>query len=582
LGTSFSQSLKYADTSSLISPDAAAGKFVIFSGSEAGAGGRGGRGAGFGGNAGNPCVALLNPSMAQNNGRGGFGFGGNNVLARYGSAAAIGIADLDMTPMGRRAFINEPVGTQIDGPPNTPRAPIVVNRNGQIGTLDNGRVGGRLPNGMTAAQLQQQIDSARVDSVGRVRRSAMYAMEESVRACATQDSIAVSHGAASMMGPGGIAAADSAAMARLGGVGGGRGGAGGGRGAGGRGGVGAGNSTDAPAAQIHLTKSAATKLLGRSPDGMAAGTAGKTVSANLAWEEKDVGDWARNVVAMVPGSDPALKGEYVLVSAHNDHVGFNTVPVNHDSLKAYNDARMRIEMSKKVGDLISPTQAELAGIHVNMDSLRKIRPARLDSINNGADDDGSGSMGILEIAEYIAKMPVKPKRTTLFVWQTGEEAGLRGSAYFATHPTVPVDSITADINIDMIGRGRAEDIPGGGPTYVGVVGSGFMSSELAEVIASANLRQKQPLALDPKFDLPTTWPGYNNIYGRSDHFNYARQCIPIAFFFTGLHGDYHQRTDEPQYIDYPHYSMIANMIRDVIVDLGNKPQRVQLDKPCLR
>jgi hypothetical protein len=573
-----------ADTSSLISPDAAAGKFVIFASTADATGGRGGRGGAPGANTGNPCLAILNPSMAGNAGRGGFGFGGGaNVLGRYGNAAAIGLIDLDQTPMGRRPFMNEPTG-QLDlakGPPNTPRAPIVVNRNGQIGTLENGQVGGHLPNGMTAAQLQQQIDSARADSIGRLRRSAMYGAQESVRACATQDSIAVSHGAASMMGPGGIAAADSAAMARLGGVGGGRGGAGGGRGAGGRGGAG-GNNGEAPAAQIHLTNAAAEKLLGRSAMGMTAGTAGKTVSANLAWEEKDVGDWARNVVAIVPGSDPALKGEYVLVSAHNDHVGFNTTPVDHDSLKAYNDARMRIQMSKKVGDLVPATAAELAGIHVNMDSLRKIRPARLDSINNGADDDGSGSMGILEIAEYIAKMPVKPKRTTLFVWQTGEEAGLLGSQYFATHPTVPVDSITADINIDMIGRGRAEDIPGGGPTYVGVVGSGFMSSELAEIIASANLRQKQPLALDPKFDLPTTWPGYNNIYGRSDHFNYARQCIPIAFFFTGLHGDYHQRTDEPQYIDYPHYSMIANMVKDAIVDLGNRPQRVQLDKPCLR
>jgi hypothetical protein len=134
----------------------------------------------------------------------------------------------------------------------------------------------------------------------------------------------------------------------------------------------------------------------------------------------------------------------------------------------------------------------------------------------------------------------------------------------------------------MIGRGRGEDLPGGGPTYVGVVGSGFMSADLAEVVASANQRQKQPLALDPKFDLPTTWPGYNNIYGRSDHFNYARQCIPIAFFFTGLHGDYHQRTDEPQYIDYPHYSLITNLIRDIVVDLGQREQRPSLDKPCLR
>jgi hypothetical protein len=393
-----------------------------------------------------------------------------------------------------------------------------------------------------------------------------------------------------MMGPGGRAAADAAALASVGVVGGGRGGAGG-RGGGGRGGAGGAAAGEAPTASIRLTKAAATQLLGRSPDGMSSGTSGKTVTANLAWEERDASDWSRNVVAIVPGSDPALKGQYVLVSAHNDHVGYSTAPggspavfsvVDHDSLKAYNDIRTRLALSRRVGDLASISAQELAAIRINMDSLRRIRPARLDSINNGADDDGSGSMAILEIAEYIAKMPVKPRRSTIFVWQTGEEGGLRGSAYFATHPTVPVDSIVADINIDMIGRGRAEDIPGGGPTYVGVVGSGFLSADLAEIVASVNTRQRQPLALDPKFDLPTTWPGYNSIYTRSDHYNYARQCIPIAFFFTGLHGDYHQRTDEPQYIDYPHYSMITNYIRDIVTELGTRAQRPSLDKPCIR
>ena len=101
-------------------------------------------------------------------------------------------------------------------------------------------------------------------------------------------------------------------------------------------------------------------------------------------------------------------------------------------------------------------------------------------------------------------------------------------------------------------------------------------------MAATNLKEKQPLNLDPKFDLPTIWPGYNNIYGRSDHFNYARQCIPIAFFFTGLHGDYHQRTDEAQYIDYPHYALITNYIKDVILELDNRAVRPSLDKPCTR
>jgi hypothetical protein len=580
-----------ADTASLISPEAAAGKFVIFSPAPAApTGGRGAQQA-----APNVCVAILNPGAATGRGagRGGFGgFGGGaNPTQRYMmSAAAVAVADLDLTPMGRRAAINDPVATAAQQPAPTPRAPIVVTHNGVIGTVNNGQiVGGSLPNGMTAAQLQQQIDSMRADSIARVRREARYEAQEAVAACAPQDSIAVSHGGASMMGPGGRAAADSAALAAVAAVGSGRGGGGGG-GRGGRGGFG-GATGEAPVASLRITKAAATQLLGRAPDGMSPGTAGKTVTANLAWEERDASDWARNVVAMVPGSDPALKGQYVLVSAHNDHVGYSMAQgpavfnvADHDSLKAWNDARQRLRLSQLAGDLVPESEIadEVAKIRINVDSLHRIRPARLDSINNGADDDGSGSMGILEIAEYIAKMPVKPKRSTLFVWQTGEEGGLRGSAYFATHPTVPVDSIVADINIDMIGRGRAEDIPGAGPTYVGVVGSGFMSKDLANVVAGVNLRQKQPLALDRRFDSFTTWPGYNNIYGRSDHYNYARQCIPIAFFFTGLHGDYHQRTDEPQYIDYPHYNLITNYIRDVVVELGTRQKRPDLEKPCLR
>jgi Zn-dependent M28 family amino/carboxypeptidase len=209
-----------------------------------------------------------------------------------------------------------------------------------------------------------------------------------------------------------------------------------------------------------------------------------------------------------------------------------------------------------------------------MDSIRKIYPkARMDSINNGADDDGSGSMGVLEVAEYIQSMKVKPKRSVLFVWHTGEEAGLIGSNFFTHNPTVPMDSVVAQINIDMIGRGRAEDLPGGGPDYLGVVGSMFDSKDLGETVVNVNKKQAKPLALDYRYDDSTLkWTGYNNIYGRSDHYNYALQGVPIAFFFTGLHGDYHQRTDEAEFIDYPHYARIANYMKDIVVEVGNGPR----------
>ena len=334
-----------------------------------------------------------------------------------------------------------------------------------------------------------------------------------------------------------------------------------------------------PAVAIRITKEAAAQLFTRkSVGGLAPGNAGGTVSGSFDYVELP-SDYARNVVAIIPGSDPLLKHQYVAIGAHNDHIGMTTTPVDHDSLKAFNDARNAILLSKH---MIAVTQAELATIHVNMDSIRKRYPkVRLDSIRNGADDDGSGSMGVLEIAEAIQNMKVKPKRSTLFVWHTGEEAGLIGSAFFTANPTVPIDSVVAQINIDMIGRGRAEDLPGGSPDYLGVVGASFDSKDLGDMVAAVNKKQSKPLELDDKFDNPIDWSGYNNIYGRSDHYNYARQGVPIAFFFTGLHGDYHQSTDEAEFIDYPHYARIANYIKELTVEVGNGPRpRMNGTKPA--
>ena len=325
----------------------------------------------------------------------------------------------------------------------------------------------------------------------------------------------------------------------------------------------------APAATIRLTRAAAAQLFGRtSIDGLTPGLSGGSVTASLDFIETP-SEWARNVVAIVPGSDPVLRHEYVAIGAHNDHIGMST-PVDKDSLKAFNDARNKMLIAN---NMIQLTPAQLATIHVNMDSIRKLVPkVRLDSINNGADDDGSGSMGVLEIAEAVASMKVKPKRSVLFVWHTGEEGGLIGSNFFTHNPTVPMDSVVAQINIDMIGRGRAEDLPGGGPGYLGVVGSFFDSKDLGETVAGVNKKQTKPLDLDYRYDTTLTWSGYNNIYGRSDHYNYALQGVPIAFFFTGLHGDYHQRSDEAEFIDYPHYARIANYLKDVLVEVADGPR----------
>ena len=325
----------------------------------------------------------------------------------------------------------------------------------------------------------------------------------------------------------------------------------------------------APRPSLRLTSEAATRLFGvRSVDALTPGVRGGTLTASLDDVELP-SDYARNVVAINPGSDPALAGQYVAIGAHNDHVG-PTTPVDKDALKAFNNERNKRLLANNV---VALTPTQLGEIRVNMDSLRRRIPtARLDSISNGAGDDGSGSMAVLEIAEYLQAMKVKPKRSTLFVWHIGEEVGLIGSAFFTRNPTAPMDSVVSQLNIDMIGRGREGDLRGGSPDYLGVVGSCFDSKDLGEAAAAVNRKQENALAFDYKCDSTLAWTGENNIYQRSDQHNYALQGVPIAFFFTGLHGDYHQRSDEAEFIDYPHYACITSYIRDLAVDVSNGPR----------
>jgi hypothetical protein len=338
---------------------------------------------------------------------------------------------------------------------------------------------------------------------------------------------------------------------------------------------------DAPApapapANLRLTMAAAERLLGGRPDALSPGTVGGRVTASLDFVEQPVPDYGRNVVAILRGSDPELASQYVAIGAHNDHVGYTVAPVDHDSLRAFNGAALALQMVD--GELRAITPEQRAAISIDLDSLRLARPARLDSIRNGADDDGSGSMAVLEIAEALATASERPRRSILFVWHTGEEGGLSGSRWFVEHPTVPRDSIVAQVNIDMIGRGRATDLPGGGDGYLGVIGSKRLSVEMGQMVIDVNGRQQPPLGLDYRMDEEISWPGYNNLYNRSDHANYARYGIPIVFFFTGLHGDYHQVTDEPQYIDYPHYTRITRYINDLMIELGNRDRRPAVEQ----
>jgi Peptidase family M28 len=341
-------------------------------------------------------------------------------------------------------------------------------------------------------------------------------------------------------------------------------------------------STDTTPARVNLTVSpaVAARLIGGDPVAVRTGTPGRWLRfSSLAFTRSPAP--ARNVIGIIPGTDPALRGEYVAIGAHNDHLGFRFAgPLDHDSLRAYNimanrivEARTHMTPGTPGGGL---TPAERASIHVNVDSLHRIRPARLDSIYNGADDDGSGSVGALEIAEAFATSGVRPRRSLIFVWHTGEEAGLLGSRYFTDNPTVPRDSIVAQLNMDMIGRGGAFDFVAGGPAYLQLVGSRRLSTELGDIVEAVNRTEPIPLSFDYSFDAN----GHpERIYCRSDHYEYARYGIPITFFTTGLHMDYHQLTDEPQYIDYEHMRKVAQLVHDVALRVGNLNHRVVVDKP---
>jgi len=330
---------------------------------------------------------------------------------------------------------------------------------------------------------------------------------------------------------------------------------------------------------IFVPLSAAAKVLGVPAENARPGTLGRTLHGEIKYTEKDAP--ARNVVAIIPGSDPKLKKEYVAIGAHNDHLGLRRAgAVDTDSIRAFNQMAEKIYVARTHEEPGFPgsglTPEERATIKVNLDSLHAIRPARLDSIYNGADDDGSGSVGALEVAERFAGAKVKPKRSLIFVWHTGEEEDLFGSTWFTDHPTVPRDSIVAQLNIDMIGRGEASDFPGGGPGYLQLIGSRRLSTELGDVVEAVNKTYASPFKFDYQFDASGHPEQY---YCRSDHYEYARYGIPIVFMSTGGHVDYHQVTDEPQYINYPHLARVASFVGDVAERVANLDHRIVVDKP---
>jgi hypothetical protein len=217
---------------------------------------------------------------------------------------------------------------------------------------------------------------------------------------------------------------------------------------------------------------------------------------------------APNTVGILEGTDPVLKNEYLVYSAHMDHIG--------------------------------------------------ITPGRSDSINNGADDDASGTVGVIELAEAFSRPGARPKRSIIFLTVSGEEKGLWGSDFFTSHPPVPIKQMVADINIDMIGRNWPDTI----------VAIGKEHSDLGTTLNRVNAAHPElgMTAIDDR------WPE-ERFYFRSDHYNFARKGVPILFFFNGVHEDYHRVTDSPDKINSDKEARILRLLFYLGQQIANAAKR---------
>lgn len=195
-------------------------------------------------------------------------------------------------------------------------------------------------------------------------------------------------------------------------------------------------------------------------------------------------------------------------------------------------------------------------------------------VYNGADDDGSGTVAVMQIAKAFQSAKKKgkgPKRSVLFLHVTGEEHGLFGSSYYSENPVFPLENTVADLNIDMIGR---DDAANRGKNYVYVIGSEMLSSELKIINEAAN-KKTHHLELNYKYDDPKD---PDRLYYRSDHYNFAKHGIPVAFYFDGIHEDYHQPTDDVEKIDFNLFQKRTQLIFATAWELANREARIVVDK----
>jgi len=257
----------------------------------------------------------------------------------------------------------------------------------------------------------------------------------------------------------------------------------------------------------------------------------KRISGAVAVKAETV--YTQNVVGILEGTDPVLKNQVVAIGAHYDHVGMNPFAAG-------------------------------------------------DKIFNGADDDGSGTVGVMAIAKAFAEGAQKPKRSILFIWHAGEEKGLWGSDYYTSNSTVPISSIVTQLNVDMIGRyqnpgdenhPQNKNLPK--PNEIFTIGSKMMSTELGEVAEAVN-KSFLNLNFNYKYDDPKD---PEQFFYRSDHYNYARKGVPIIFYMDGSHTDYHQVTDSIDKINFEQMEKVTKTIFATGWELANRPTRPKVDKP---
>ncbi|MGY0407215.1 MAG: M28 family metallopeptidase [Polaribacter sp.] len=241
---------------------------------------------------------------------------------------------------------------------------------------------------------------------------------------------------------------------------------------------------------------------------------------------------------------------------------------NNSSLKASENVIAFIKGSEKPNEIVV-ISAHLDHIGINKDG----------KINNGADDDGSGTVAVLEIAQAFqkaVKAGIRPKRSILFLHVTGEEKGLLGSKYYTENPLFPLANTVCDLNIDMIGRIDARHKAD--PNYVYLIGSDKLSTELHNVSEATNKKYTK-LNLDYKYNDEND---PNRFYYRSDHYNFAKHNIPIIFYFNGTHADYHKPTDTPDKINYELLEKRTRLVFYTAWEVANRENRIIADKIILK